>query len=143
MTTKTIQLDIVSAVAPIFSGAVQHLVVTGKAGELGIYPGHTALLTALKPGQIQAVLANGEEEVFYISGGMLEVQPTLVTVLADSALRAHDIDEAAALAAQERAQKALSEQKDNIEYAGAATELAEAAAQLRALQAIRKLANRS
>ncbi|HYF98143.1 MAG TPA: F0F1 ATP synthase subunit epsilon [Coxiellaceae bacterium] len=143
MTTKTIQLDIVSAVAPIFSGPVQHLIVTGKAGELGIFPGHTALLTALKPGQITAKLANGDEEVFYISGGMLEVQPELVTVLADSALRAHDIDEAAALAAKERAEKILGDQKESIQYAGAATELAEAAAQLRALQSIRKLANRS
>ncbi len=143
MAQKTIQLDIVSAVAPIFSGAVQHLIVTGKAGELGIYPGHTALLTALKPGQIKAILADGEEEVFYISGGMLEVQPDIVTVLADSAMRAHDIDEAAAIAAKERAEKIIGEQKENIQYAGAATELAEAAAQLRALQAIRKQANRS
>ncbi len=137
------QLDIVSAVAPIFSGEVQHLIVTGKVGELGIYPGHTALLTALKPGQVHAVLANGEEEFFYISGGMLEVQPTVVTVLADSAMRAADIDEAAALSAKERAEKMLGDQKEAIQYTGAATELAEAMAQLRALQAIRKQANRS
>ena len=143
MTTKTIQLDIVSAVAPIFSGLVQHLVVTGKGGELGIYPGHTALLTAIKPGQLFAVLANGDEEVFYLSGGMLEVQPNQLTILADNAMRAHDIDEAAALAAKERAEKILGDQQEDVKYAGAATELAEAAAQLRALEAMRKLGKRS
>ncbi len=142
MSLKTMQLEIVSAEAPIFSGAVQHLIVTGKAGELGIYPGHTALLTALKPGQIRAILENGEEEVFYMSGGMLEVQPKVVTVLADTALRATDIDEAAVLAAKEQAEKIIRERKDEIQFSSAMTELAEVAAQLRALETIRKQAKR-
>ena len=138
----TMELDIVSAEASIFNGSVSFLAVTGKSGELGIYPGHTALLTALKPGQIRVELADGKEEVFYISGGMLEVQPDAVTVLADMAVRAGDLDEAAAEAAKERAEKALTEQKSGIEYSKALTELAEAAAQLRAIDALRKRAKR-
>lgn len=139
---KTMELDIVSAEASIFNGHVVFLAVTGKSGELGIYPGHTALLTALKPGQIRATLEGDAQEIFYISGGMLEVQPTAVTVLADTAVRAGDLDEAAAQAAKERAEKILTEQKSGIEYSRALTELAEAAAQLRAIEAIRKRAKR-
>lgn len=138
----TMELDIVSAEASIFNGAVTFLAVTGKSGELGIYPGHTALLTSLKPGQIRATLSDGKEEVFYISGGMLEVQPDAVTVLADTAVRAGDLDEAAAEAAKERAEKVLTEQKSGVEYSRALTELAEAAAQLRAIEALRKRAKR-
>lgn len=138
----TMELDIVSAEASIFTGAVSFLAVTGKSGELGIYPGHTALLTSLKPGQIRATLDDGKDEVFYISGGMLEVQPDAVTVLADTAVRAGDLDEAAAEAAKERAEKVLTEQKSGIEYSKALTELAEAAAQLRAIEALRKRAKR-
>jgi len=134
----TMELDVVSAEASIFTGRVTFLSVTGKAGELGIYPGHTALLTSLKPGQISATLEEGEEEVFYISGGMLEIQPDVVTVLADTAVRAGDLDEAAAQAAKERAEKTLAEQKSGIEYSTALTELAEAAAQLRAIAALRR-----
>jgi F-type H+-transporting ATPase subunit epsilon len=139
---KTMKLDIVSAEAPVFSGEVQHITVTGKAGELGIYPGHTALLTSLKPGQIKAILASGEEEVFYMSGGMLEVQPEVITVLADTAKRAADIDEAAVLAAKEQAEKIMHDHKDKIEFSAAVTELAEAVAQLKALDAIRKQAGK-
>ena len=135
---KTMQLEIVSAEAAIFSGKVEKVIVTGSMGELGIYPGHCQLLTALKPGQISATLENGKEEVFYMSGGMLEVQPKVITVLADTVSRAADLDEAVAIAVKEEAERRLSEQKAGIEYSRAMTELAEAAAQLRAIQMIRK-----
>ena len=140
--SDTMELDIVSAEASIFTGSVTFLSVTGKAGELGIHPGHTALLTSLKPGQIKATLEDGSEEVFYISGGMLEVQPDAVTVLADTAVRANDLDEAAAQVSKERAEKTLTEKKSGIEYSRAVAELAEAAAQLRAIQTLRKRAKR-
>lgn len=143
MTIETMELDIVSAEASIFTGVVKEVVVTGSIGELGIYPGHTALLTSLKPGQVRALSAEGEEEVFYISGGMLEVQPTSVSVLADTAIRATDLDEAAAEAAKEHAEKLISEQAAGIEYSTAISELAEAAAQLRAIQMLRKKSGRS
>jgi len=139
---KTMRLDIVSAEASIFSGIAEFLAVTGKMGELGIYPGHTALLTSLKPGQIRVLLEGGVEEVFYISGGMLELQPESATILADTAVRATDLDQAAAQAAKERAEKVLAEQKVGIEYSRALTELAEAAAQLRAIEALRRRAKR-
>jgi F-type H+-transporting ATPase subunit epsilon len=137
MTSNIMELDIVSAEAAIFNGDVERLTVTGGLGELGIHPGHTALLTPLKPGQVKAILAGGKEEVFYISGGMLEVQPKVVTVLADTAVRATDLDEAAAQSAKERAEKIIGQQKAGIEYSRALTELAEAAAQLRAIQMLR------
>lgn len=135
---ETMELDIASAEASIFTGRVRFLSATGSVGELGIHPGHTALITALKPGQIRAVLEDGREEVFYISGGMLEVQPTTVTVLADTAVRADDLDEAAARMVKEHAEKVLEKQTAGIEYSRALTELAEAMAQLRAIKAIRK-----
>lgn len=134
----TMQLDIVSAEASIFSGAVQYITVTGASGELGIHPGHTALLTSLKPGQVRAHLSNGQEEVFYISGGLLEVQPLITTVLADTALRATDLDEAAVLAAKEHAEKVLENQKAGIEYSAALSDLAKALAQIRAIKMIRQ-----
>jgi F-type H+-transporting ATPase subunit epsilon len=142
MSAKTMQLEIVSAEQALFSGRVQAIMATGTMGELGIYPGHSPLLTSLKPGQIRVILADGREDVFYMSGGMLEVQPELVTVLADTALRAADLDEAAALAAKELAEKKLSEQKTGIEYSRALTELAEAAAQLKAIDVIRRQARK-
>ncbi len=138
MAEKTMQLDIVSAEKALFHGTVTFLSVTGSVGELGIHAGHTALLTALKPGQVRAELAEGREEIFYISGGMLEVQPNVATILADTAMRAADLDEAAAQAAVEHAEKALGERKAGIEYSTALTELAEATAQLRAIQMLRK-----
>lgn len=138
MAEKTMKLDIVSAEKSLFHGAVKFLSVTGSAGELGIYPGHTALLTALKPGQVRAELSEGREEIFYISGGMLEIQPDVATILADTAVRASDLDEAAAQAAVSHAEKTLSERKAGAEYSTALTELAEAAAQLRAIQMLRK-----
>lgn len=143
MVQKLMELDIVSAEAAIFSGPVTFLAVTGSLGELGIYPGHTALITTLKPGQIKANLENGTEEVFYISGGILEVQPKVVTVLADTAVRATDLDEAAAKAAQAHAEKILNEQEAGVNYSRALTELAEAAAQLRAIQMLRKESHRA
>ena len=136
------QLEIVSAEAAIFTGTVTMVSVSGGVGELGIYPGHRQLLTALKPGQIKALLADGAEEIFYMSGGMLEVQPDVVTVLADTALRAADLDEAAALAAKEEAERKLGEQKAGVEYSIALAELAEAAAQLRAISLLRKQVKR-
>jgi F-type H+-transporting ATPase subunit epsilon len=132
------QLDIVSAEASIFSGKIEHVIVTGNMGELGIHPGHTALLTSLKPGQIRAFFEDGREEIFYISGGMLEVQPQAVTVLADTAVRAGDLDEAAAKAVIEHAEKILEKQKAGLEYSKALVELAEAAAQLSAIKMLRK-----
>lgn len=137
MAIETMELEIVSAEASIFSGRVKHVIVTGSMGELGIYPGHTALLTALKPGQVRATLEDETIEVFYISGGMLEAQPEVVTILADTAVRAADLDEAAAEAAKEHAEKVLEDQTSGVEYSRALTELAEAAAQLRAIRELR------
>lgn len=132
------QLEIVSAEASIFKGKVEKVIVTGSMGELGIYPGHLQLLTSLKPGHITVVLENSKKEVFYMSGGMLEVQPEIVTVLADTVLRAVDLDEAAVTSSKEAAELRLREQKAGIEYSRAIIELAEIAAQLRAIQMIRK-----
>lgn len=134
----TVHCDIVSAEQEIFSGLVEMLVAPGTEGALGVIYGHAPLLTALEPGPIRVKKPGGEEEIFYVSGGYLEVQPNHVTVLADTALRAEDMDEAAALEAQRQAQKALANQSGEIDYSRAAIQLAEAAAQLRTLQSIRK-----
>lgn len=136
------RLEIVSAEQSLFSGEVSFVTVSGRMGELGISPGHTALLTDLKPGQISAVLEGGKQEFFYISGGMLEVQPKVVTVLADTALRAADLDEAAAEAAKEHAEKVLQDKSAGIEYSRALSELAEALAQLRAIKLLRNKSGR-
>ncbi len=138
----TVHLDIASAEEQMFSGLVEMIIATGTMGELGIAPSHAPLLTALKPGPVRVIQQNGEEVIFYVSGGMLEVQPSLVTILADTALRADDVDEAAAIEAQNRAEKLLEDQSDDIEFSRATAELAEAAAQLRTLQALRKQAKR-
>jgi len=135
---KTIQLDIVSAEGSIFHGEVRFIAVTGSVGELGIHPSHAPLLTSLKPGQIRAILKDGKEEVFYMSGVMLEVQPTTVSILADTALRADDLDEAAAMTAKSHAERILQDKTSGIEYSKALTELAEAAAQLRAIHLLRE-----
>ena len=134
----TFHCDIVSAETEIFSGLVEMLVATGADGDLGICYGHAPLLTSLRPGPIRVKKQNGSEEIYYISGGFLEVQPSTTTVLADTALRAGDMDEAAALEAKKVAEQALSNQSGDIDYSRAAAQLAEAAAQLRTLQAIRK-----
>ena len=132
------KLEIVSAQAPVYSGEVVSLMVTGKAGELGIFPGHMPLLTTLKPGQMTAKLASGEELFFYMSGGILEVQPNVVTVLADTAIRAEDIDEAAAYTAKEHAEKLMQENRSEFDYSSAMAELTEAVAQIKAVRLLRK-----
>lgn len=134
----TVQCEIVSAEEEIFSGEIQFVSVTGSLGELGVYPGHTPLLTELKPGPVELRKQDGEHEIFYVSGGFFEVQPTKVTVLADTALRAHDLDEAAVEQARVEAEKAIGDNASEIEFAAAASRLAESAAQIRTLQAIRK-----
>lgn len=134
----TVHCDIVSAEEEIFSGRIENLSATGGAGELGIYPGHTPLLTALKPGPIRLQTQDGEEQIYYVSGGYLEVQPAMVTVLADTALRAHDVDEASALEAQKKAEQELAQKGADFDYSQAATRLAQAAAQLRTVRELRK-----
>jgi len=133
-----IHVDIVSAEAEIFSGPATMVFAPGAMGELGIAPRHSQLLTRLVPGEVRVQNQQGEEQSFYISGGMLEVQPHVVTVLSDTALRATDLDEAAALEAKEHAEKVMAENQSEIDYAKAQAELAEAVAQLRTLDRIRK-----
>jgi len=134
----TIHCDIVSAEEEIFSGRVTMVSATGTIGELGIMPGHAPLLTGIRPGPVRLKLDNGEEEVFFASGGYLEVQPGVVTVLADTALRAEDIDEAAAEEAQAAAERMLSDQTADIEFSAAAAALAEAMARQRTVAELRK-----
>ncbi len=136
---ETIQLDIVSAEGEIFSGPARMVFLPGSEGDLGITPRHAPLLTLLKPGEVRVQPAEGEEQSFYVGGGALEVQPRKVTVLADTAARARDLDEAAALAAQQRAEEALAGNSDRISQAEALAELARAAAQLRMIQRLRKI----
>ena len=132
------QIEIVSAEVSIFSGEATHIIVTGLLGELGIYPGHTQLLTALKPGPVRIIKPDGEDEILYISGGILEVQPQLVSILADTAIRAADLDELAALAAKEHAERILSDKQSDIDYAKATAELAQAVAQLQVISKLKK-----
>ena len=134
----TIRCDIVSAEKAIYSGDIHMLVAVGSLGDLGIAPGHAPLLTEMKPGPVRVIKSEGDEEVFYISGGMLEVQPTVITVLADTAVRAHDLDEAAAQQAKDSAQQSMHDKQSEIDYGSAAAQLAQAAAQLRTLQQLRK-----
>ncbi|MFL0797726.1 MAG: F0F1 ATP synthase subunit epsilon [Cellvibrionaceae bacterium] len=138
MSAMTVHCDIVSAEEEIFSGLVEMLVAAGTEGDLGINYGHAPLLTALNPGPVRIIKQGGEEEVYYVSGGYLEVQPNVVNVLADTALRADDMDEAAALAAKKEAEQELANQTGEFEYSKAASQLAEAAAQLRTLQQLRR-----
>lgn len=138
MAVAAVHCDIVSAEKSIFSGLVDMIVAHGSLGDLGIARGHAPLLTQLAPGPIRVIKQGGEEELYYISGGMLEVQPEIITVLADTAQRAHDVDEAAAQEAMEAARKALENQSSEINYSAAAAQLAEAAAQLRTISALRK-----
>jgi F-type H+-transporting ATPase subunit epsilon len=135
---STFDLEIVSAEESLFSGTVKGLVANGELGELGISSGHAPLLTKLKPGTIKLTDKDDNEELFYVSGGMLEVQPHVTTILADTAARADDVDEAAAIAAKEAAEAAMADQNSEIEYSQAAAQLAEAVAQLRTLKAIKK-----
>jgi len=139
----TLKCNIVSAEEEIFSGTATMVVATGEMGELGITPRHAQLITRLKPGQVRVIKEDGEEEFLYVSGGILEVQPHLVTILADTAVRAHDLDEAAALKAKEEAERALADHDAEIDYAKAQAELAEAVAQLAALERLRKMVKRA
>ena len=130
----TFHVDVVSAEEEIFSGTAEMLFAPGVMGELVIMARHTPLLTSLKPGELRIKLADGEEQHIYVSGGMLEIQPHVVTVLSDTAVRAKDIDEAAALEAKEAAEKALAEKGAEMDYALAEAQLAEAVAQLQMIQ---------
>lgn len=136
----TMHVDIVSAEAEIFSGTAEAVFAPAIMGELGIMPRHTPLLTQLKPGEVRVRRqgSDSEEDFFYVSGGMIEIQPHRVTVLADTALRAKDVDEAAALEAKQRAEQMLKDTESDIEYARAQAELAEAIAQLQTIQKLRK-----
>jgi len=135
---NTIHVDIVSAEGQIFSGEASMVFVPGSLGELGIAPRHAPLLTTLKAGEVRVQTEGQDEQSFYVGGGALEIQPHLVTVLADTAARAHDLDEAAALAAKQRAEDAVRERKDKVEIAEAQAELLRAMAQLRAIERLRK-----
>ncbi len=136
---NTIHVDVVSAEESIFSGEAEFVVLPGEAGELGIYPRHTPLITRIKPGSVRIkVPGQAEEELVFVAGGLLEVQPGVITVLADTAIRGHDLDEAKALEAQKRAQETMQNRISQMEYAKAAAELAEAAAQLAAIRKLRK-----
>ncbi|MEC7885676.1 MAG: F0F1 ATP synthase subunit epsilon [Pseudomonadota bacterium] len=131
-------LDIVSAEKEIFSGNVKNLTASALMGEVGIYPKHTPMISPLKPGEVKVLTENDEEQVYFISGGMLEVQPHVVTILADTAMRGDDLDEAKALEAKKRAEEALEDKSDKIDSAKALAELASAAAQLRMIESLRK-----
>jgi F-type H+-transporting ATPase subunit epsilon len=135
----TIHIDIVSAEAQIFSGQAESVIATGAVGELGIFPCHSPLLTTLKPGTVRVVKAPGDEEVFYTSGGILEVQPHMITVLADTVVRAADLDEEAALEAKARAEQTLQNRQMDMDYAAATAELAQAVAQIQAIRKLRKV----
>jgi F-type H+-transporting ATPase subunit epsilon len=136
---NTIHLDIVSAEGQIFSGEASMVFVPGSQGELGIYPRHAPLLTTLKAGEVRVQSEGQEEQSFFVGGGALEIQPHLVTVLADTAIRAHDLDEAEALAAKARAEEAVHSRSDKMDIAEAQAELARAMAQLKAIARLRKV----
>ena len=135
----TMHIDIVSAEAEIFSGTVEMVVAPAIMGEVGIYPRHTQMMTPLKPGEVHVTKQGGEIESFYVSGGMLEVQPHCVTVLSDTCVRAHDLDEAAVLEAKRAAEQALQDRKGEMELAEAEAQLAEALAQLQTIKRMKKI----
>ncbi|WP_129641443.1 F0F1 ATP synthase subunit epsilon [Peristeroidobacter agariperforans] len=135
----TIHVDIVSAEGQIFSGEATMVFAPAAMGEIGIAPRHAPLLTTLKPGEVRVQTPSGEEQFFFVGGGAIEIQPHLVTVLADTALRAKDIDEAAALQAKQRAEEALKDRAGKIDVAEAQAELARAVAQIKAIEKLRKI----
>jgi F-type H+-transporting ATPase subunit epsilon len=135
---ETLRVDVVSAEESIFSGDAEFVVLPGEVGELGIYPRHTPLITRIKPGEVRIKPAGGgEEQLIFVAGGILEVQPRVVTVLADTAIRAHDLDEVKALEAQRHAEEALRNAKDKTQVATVEAELASVAAQLAAIRKLR------
>ncbi len=138
--TTTIRCDIVSAEAEIFHGQATMVVATGEEGELGIVPQHAPLITRLKPGQVRVIAEDGDEQFFYVSGGILEVQPQVVTVLTDTAIRAKDLDEASARRAKDEAERVLANRTDAVEVAQAQVELAQAIAQLQTIERLRRQA---
>ena len=138
MANPTIHVDVVSAEASIFSGEAEFVVLPGEAGELGVYPRHMPLITRIKPGAVRILKPGGEEELVFVAGGILEVQPKVITVLADTAIRGHDLDEAKANEALQRAEDARREAKDKQEIAAVESEVAMLAAQLAAIRKMRK-----
>ena len=130
----TVHCSIVSAEREIFSGMVEMVVASGTLGELGILPGHTPLLSGVKPGPLRLKLEGGEEEIFFASGGYIEVQPTAITILADTAVRADDLDEAAAVEAQQKAERELADNRSDIDFARVNSDLAEQAAMIRTIR---------
>lgn len=136
---KTVHIDVVSAEASIFSGEAEFVVAPAGAGEVGIYPNHAPMITNIKPGALRIKLADSNDEtVIYISGGILEVQPGMITVLSDTAIRGADLDESKALAAKAAAEEAMKNRSSDIDYAMAQAELAEAVAQIQAIERLRK-----
>lgn len=139
---NTVHIDVVSAEASIFSGEAEFVVAPASAGEVGIYPNHAPMISTIKPGALRIKQSNEAEEVLiYISGGLLEVQPGVITVLADTAVRGHDLDEAKAIAAKEAAEEALKNRTSDVNYAAAQAELSEALAQIQAIERLRKTAH--
>ena len=138
MATATIRVDVVSAEESIFSGEAEFVVLPGEAGELGIYPRHTPLITRIKPGAVRIRKPGGEEELVFVAGGILEVQPKVITVLADTAIRGHDLDEAKANEAMKKAQEAMARAQDKQEIATLQAEFAMMAAQIAAIRKLRK-----
>ena len=139
----TMQCEIVSAEKALFSGTIKKLTAVGTIGGLGIYPGHAPLLTGIQPGPVTLTMENDEEEVFFASGGYIEIQGGFITILADTALRAEDIDEASAKEAEEAAERARSEAAAEVDFSVVAAQLAEARAQRRTLDELRKLRGRA
>ncbi len=139
----TVHVDVVSAEESIFGGLVEYAIVPAEMGEVGVFPGHAPMITRLKPGSVSLKLPNQDEpELIYVSGGMLEVQPGLVTILSDSAVRGKDLDEAAAQQAKREAEEAMKDRSAAMDYAKAQAELAEAIAQLHAIQKLRNKGQR-
>jgi F-type H+-transporting ATPase subunit epsilon len=139
MAAATIHVDVVSAEAAIYSGEAEFVVLPGEAGELGIYPRHTPLITRIKPGTVEITPAGGgEKELIFVAGGILEVQPKVITVLADTAIRGHDLDEAKANEAMKKAQEAMARSQDKQEIATLQAEFAMMAAQIAAIRKLRK-----
>ncbi|MGD8926167.1 MAG: F0F1 ATP synthase subunit epsilon [Thioalkalispiraceae bacterium] len=134
----TMHVDIVSAEHELFSGTAEIVVAPAVQGEVGIHPRHTQMITPLKPGEVRITKQGGEEESIYVSGGILEVQPHVVTILSDTAVRAQDLDEAAAMEAQKRAEQALRDKSGDMEEAEALAQLAESVAQLQLIKKLRK-----